>query len=860
MMKMLFKKKLVIFIFLFVILSNLASAAEISLTDPVGIGKYEQPSGYTGSETDNLFIYSDGSSLYWDSYALLGGSATVSNLPYGVSDVCADYNYIYVVFYNGLTYRIPNSLGLQSWDTISAEDVESLGDFSTWSSTGDAVLRIDTDAAGNIYVSDANSRQIYYIDGDTLASTTYQSGFSSYASYPMPIFCGNHFYMMMQSSNYGDNADWEIFTVDSIESEDYLFTYDGGTAAFLTPGGVSELTNGNLVVCYYLSSSGATRTIKEFYPNGTVYGTISAVSQSDDSYMVSDIVVLSNGVVVACDSVPNYLRTYMTSSASGGYFVPTAPEEEASSPDTSSSYIQFEHDSYVSGEKAKITYSITDSDWTDSYAYIGYDFDIQILDPSGNEIYTYDLPAQNGSTYFQFYIQYEVLENGPYTVNLVKSWLGNLDSSIIATDRTTLGDYSDSTIDVVPLTVNYGENFSIKYTYGFNPNTTVIKLMSKDDSNTNMWTTRYTIPVEADANTEFTITAPELYITGEWLAGLYGNGNLLDSDTFTVYKEYSNVITTVYNSSVIISPESFIMGEYVNGRSAISDDAMEGGNDIYLQFVNLDEDLICFSVPMPYQIQTFNFKLGDFDYWEYTTGDSYYVGDHSTIAGNNQIRLAAYSGGSLVEVLATDNFSVTSTNTAGYGLTLSSSEVGQNEQFIINVIAPDDCSLYLSKIGSVSNTHIASWDFNGSVSFPYSLVVTGNYQFTLTDGNDRIQATQYLIVTDSGSSYSGYSDDYTSSGNWGNDIITNLITFLTLPAFWGFILWSGLTIGMIQRRDRNGNAIFDLKQVGIVSVLACNLLAIAGLWRPYTWYVVIVSWLLLAIGFYGVGRKFSGDD
>ena len=91
-------------------------------------------------------------------------------------------------------------------------------------------------------------------------------------------------------------------------------------------------------------------------------------------------------------------------------------------------------------------------------------------------------------------------------------------------------------------------------------------------------------------------------------------------------------------------------------------------------------------------------------------------------------------------------------------------------------------------------------------------------------------------------------------------IANNLLNFMLKPAFWGFIFWFGGTVAMIQRRDRRGDAAFDLKQVGVVSVILANILAIIGMWAPYTWYVVVVSWLALAVGFVGFGRQIGGSE
>jgi hypothetical protein len=94
--------------------------------------------------------------------------------------------------------------------------------------------------------------------------------------------------------------------------------------------------------------------------------------------------------------------------------------------------------------------------------------------------------------------------------------------------------------------------------------------------------------------------------------------------------------------------------------------------------------------------------------------------------------------------------------------------------------------------------------------------------------------------------------DYIQDGLLGSSM--GLINFMSTISFWGFIIWMGLTISIAQAAGDKINT----KNLVLFSVLVANLLAVVGLWDPYTWYVLVISWIILAISFIQVGRKFSG--
>ncbi|RLG25511.1 hypothetical protein DRN85_05680 [Methanosarcinales archaeon] len=78
-------------------------------------------------------------------------------------------------------------------------------------------------------------------------------------------------------------------------------------------------------------------------------------------------------------------------------------------------------------------------------------------------------------------------------------------------------------------------------------------------------------------------------------------------------------------------------------------------------------------------------------------------------------------------------------------------------------------------------------------------------------------------------------------------IYNNIIYFMTLPIFWGLILYVGF-IGSIARAGVSGAAI------GLIAFLLLQLFAVVGLFAPYTIYILVVSWVGAGM-FFMIGRK-----
>ncbi len=523
------KKIITLIACIFIFISS-ASAATMPVPALAGGGKYEQPAGYVGGNTDNLFIYASGTTLYWDSYALLGGSATVNTLPYSVSDVCADTDYIYIVFYNGMTYRVPNELGLQSW---SALNVTYLGDYSSESDAGYVSPEIDVDSEGNIYVSSPQDYKITKIDGELLTSIIWQSGIPVFNGYQLALFCGNNHFWYGANNHISDDDQGTIYSCDSAGNGVSEFFYTTSSLAS-SCGGISELDNGNLVVLYS-SVVPYGEYLKEYYPNGTVVGSIATVSIPEDQLegQVGDIFVTQNGVCVFFDHYHDAINTYSTVSGSGGYFVSTASdpevEEEGSMGEliNSNASISWDLSIYNTGDTATISFNV------ENFDYDTYDYKVEVHDTVSlkqsysiadvvNKSVSYPFPATaTTSTYLAQFIA-------------IDSSTGVRD--VLAMDTASFDNDEDYSIDFDSGTYHIGDTMSIYYSV---PTNSSIYLRGTDSSSKTVYSKTWSV----SGNSHLSLTVPDNTVESYTAYALY-DGYTLDYDVAEVLQSESEV--TVY--------------------------------------------------------------------------------------------------------------------------------------------------------------------------------------------------------------------------------------------------------------------------------------------------------------------------
>jgi hypothetical protein len=214
-------------------------------------------------------------------------------------------------------------------------------------------------------------------------------------------------------------------------------------------------------------------------------------------------------------------------------------------------------------------------------------------------------------------------------------------------------------------------------------------------------------------------------------------------------------------------------------------------------------------------------------------------------SGINSVRLVAYNS-TFSKILGTKNITVSTTTVDGWGLILSSNNITTTEKLTIRTIIPtgftgtlrirdagygNTTSIYSQAVNEGSNTYITSVNRVNRDGVGY-------YDIELRDSfgvvKIHIPLTVYKLALDT-----------TTTTPTTPQTMNNLVSFLSLPAFWGILLFIVCVIGTAWKAP---NA------VGIVALIISNLEAIIGLWSPYTIYVFIVTWIIAAI-FFTLGRN-----
>lgn len=87
-----------------------------------------------------------------------------------------------------------------------------------------------------------------------------------------------------------------------------------------------------------------------------------------------------------------------------------------------------------------------------------------------------------------------------------------------------------------------------------------------------------------------------------------------------------------------------------------------------------------------------------------------------------------------------------------------------------------------------------------------------------------------------------------------NSIANNLTRFMAMPAFWGLILWVLVVYGVASQPNTKKDSTL------IVAFLAANIEAAIGLWYPFTFYILALTWIIAAILFVAAGKRTTGGE
>jgi len=492
----------------------------------------------------------------------------------------------------------------------------------------------------------------------------------------------------------------------------------------------------------------------------------------------------------------------------------------ALSPSTVSG-ITWNEDQYIEGDTASYSWVLENSFWQD----LIYKYRIQIL-KDGVEIDTVKV-AQAGTRY------QDVDTAGTYEVKLQYSGLWPTNWQSIDSDSVNVIPRVDSYINV-PQTAPQRTNFTVTYLYGSTPSNGLI-LMKRLDDTTGIYETVEFDLLDGDKQGGTTYSRNmSLHSTGTYKITLIHDEQVDEIyDVIEITSLYVPPIETVGNSSISSDKSSYAIGETIFAQYAVDYTNFTTYN-VNMEIYNIDKDIVSYSIPTIDQISYISQTI--------PITNEFFTGAH-------HLRLTSYDNtGTKVDVLTSKNITIGLVNDGGFGLSLSKYDVMQLEMFVIKAISPTSANI---RVWSVERDVQAGSliTINGSTYLNYAIPLAGNYEITLSSGGFEI-ATQYITVHEGfvdGEVDDEIEDEVTQS------TINMVIMFLSMPAFWGMIIWVGVVGGVAQSNAVNRSS------TGYIAFALGNILAVVGMFAPYTMYILVILWIGAGV-FFKLGREAAGSE
>lgn len=515
--------------------------------------------------------------------------------------------------------------------------------------------------------------------------------------------------------------------------------------------------------------------------------------------------------------------------------------------------IEWGADSYVVDDTGSYAWSLSDDNWdTVLYSKKASIYQDETL------VHEVTLPTQAGTMYYTFE------DERSYTVKLRHTSI-LLPHKTIDLDTVNVNPIGESFIAVTNATVYINSPIGFQFSYGFAPSTafqTGIEARKLIDGNwipVNYWSLPGSISGNINATTLYDYT---LAITGHhadtplasegdymfWLQDA-DRGDVANTVIYTVeYKPGtpSQNITTSYLE--ITSGESYRMiSEIVYNYGIDSTNFSTGTN--YFEIYNYDFDQTTQSALLSKQIA---YEWGTlYPVGVYESSESYYWGGLIALPGNNTMRIRHDDlNGSTV--LVYDNFTLSELNTGGYGLKLSAYDACINEMITISVTIPAASNV---SIFSPYGVEIITYNMNASGTVIYYFPISGLYTIKLIpDGSVYEEATATIYISDCAED--GIIEP--PSGEM-DDMYMNLFNAMMLPAFWGMIIFIGFIGGLALKKNASGEALVSGNGLAFIAFGLLNLLSIVGLFAPYTFYIIVSTWIFAGM-FFGVGRLLARGE
>lgn len=493
----------------------------------------------------------------------------------------------------------------------------------------------------------------------------------------------------------------------------------------------------------------------------------------------------------------------------------------SSIPPTAESGINWDLEQYTEGDTASYTWMLENSFWQD----LLYKYQIQIL-KDGLEIDTVGV-SQTGTRYQDVDIA------GTYEVKLQYSGLWPTNWQSIDGDSVNVIPQVDSYINV-PQTAPQRTNFTVIYLYGSTPSNGLILMKRLDETTGNYETVEFDL-LDSDKQGGVTYTRNmSLHSTGTYKITLVHDEQVDEIyDVIEITSLYVPPIETVGNSSISSDKSTYAIGETIFAQYAV-DYTNYTTYNVNMEIYNIDKDIISYSVQTIDQISYISQTI--------PITNEFFSGDH-------HLRLTSYDNtGTKVAVLANKSITIGLVNDGGFGLSLSKYDVMQLEQFVIKAISPTSANI---RVWSVErDVQVGTlMTINGSTYLNYAIPRTGNYEITLSSGGLEI-TKQYITV------HEGFVDgevDEEIEDEVTQSTVDMVINFLSMPAFWGMIIWVGVVGGASQSKAVNRSS------TGYIAFAFGNILAIVGLFAPYTMYILVILWIGAGV-FFKLGKEAAGSE
>jgi len=501
---------------------------------------------------------------------------------------------------------------------------------------------------------------------------------------------------------------------------------------------------------------------------------------------------------------------------------------------TPPSYINWGADQYTIGDTAVYTWSWAEDDlsiWKRERVVIMKDGVV--------------LDRINAGDYGTRYLDAD--EIGGYSASLISYGLLTYSNPIIyATDNMDVHEPIDSFINV-PQESATKTNFTATYLYGSSPINPIINIKElQNDYSYKIIDTKILPP--ASGGTTYT-TNLSISQVGYFVIDLYdnGKGKSLATDTIQTNFVYIPPTDVILSSYIEATESTYGLGSVISGVYGMDDTNFTDYHP-KLEVYNYDKDVTSFSFPIAHQLDSFDIPISD-DLF-YSDGENTHVVNTNFLTGDNCVRLSTYNtDGTLNEIVAYDNFTISATDSEGYSLTLSRYTVEEEDSFTIKAITPTEAVIRVHPLTlmGVSDELIT---VNATINFPYSIGVSDTYLISL-EVNDQTKITQMLKVLPQTTILDPTVDEDDEIVTLGT--IEMIITFLSMPAFWGMIIWVGVVGGVAQSNAVNRSS------TGYIAFAFGNILAVVGMFAPYTMYILVILWIGAGV-FFKLGREAAGSE